>query len=280
MELSLRYATVRTRLRNYLGTRERLLDMFRLLRCALLQGPWQPWLIRYYRARQGGAPLPVNADTMFPAFDPADAARALEVDSYAPGLELPPDMLADMVDFAKRSEKKRIDDPDRECLPVERLVHDPKIVDVARRFLGAEPIFLKSQIYWTIPDGTAVGNALAAAEGGRFHYDLADIRAVTVFFYLSDVDEHCGPHVVIRGSQKRRTPRQILRRFIDDDYALRTYGDRILTVTGRRGIGWFEDITCYHKQSPAEQPRCMLYLIYALHRRPEGEVAGRGRRVA
>jgi Phytanoyl-CoA dioxygenase (PhyH) len=279
MELSLRYTTVRTRLRNYLGTRERMLDGFRLLRCALLQGPWQPWLIHYYRT-QHAAPMPVNADTVFPSLDPAGAARALDVDSYAPGLDVPAAMVDDMVAFARRSGKKRIDDPHRDCLSVERLMHDPKIVDVARRFLGAEPIFLKSQIYWTIPDGTAEGNALAAAEGGRFHYDLADIKAVTIFVYLSDVDERCGPHVVIRGSHKRHTPRQILRRFIDDDYARRTYGDRIHTVTGPRGTGWFEDITCYHKQSPAEQPRCMLYLIYALHRRPEGGVARRGRRVA
>lgn len=269
MELTLRYATVRTRLRRYVSGHPRLLDGFRVLRCALLQGPWQAMLVRHYRAHPQAPPIEVNPATVFAGVDPVATADALQRDAFASGLRVPGETIDEIVAFARARGGKTVYDPDLECEAVRRLARDPLIVDVARRFLRAEPVFLKSQIYWTVPDGTAIGNALAAAEGGRFHYDLADIRAVTVFVYLTDVDAQCGPHIVIRGTQRRRTPGQILRRFISDAYAERTYGDRIETITGPRGTAWFEDITCYHKQAPAERVRGMMYLIYSLHRRPE-----------
>jgi len=269
MELSLPYPVVRARLRSWLSGHPRLLDVFRVMRCLLLQGPWQSWLIRRYRSRAPNPPLVVNERTLFPDVEPAAAVAALRRDAFAPGLRVPADTVNEIVDFARAAGGKTVYDPDRECEAVRRLAHDPAIVAVARGYLGAEPVFLKSQIYWTIPDGTAIGNALAAAEGGRFHYDIADIQALTVFIYLTDVDARCGPHVVIRGTQQRRTPGQILRRFISDTYAERRFRDRIHMITGPSGTGWFEDITCYHKQAPAERVRGMIYLIYALHRRPE-----------
>lgn len=266
MELSLRYATVRTRLRHWLSGHTRLLDAFRVMRCVLLQGPWQSALIRRYRTRASNPPLDVNARTLFPGLDPAAAVASLQRDAYAPGLQVPAHLVDEIVAFARAVGGKTVHHPEQGCAAVRTLAHDPAIVEVARGYLGAEPVFLKSQVYWTVPDGTAIGNALAAAEGGRFHYDIADIRALTVFVYLTDVDADCGPHLVIPGTQRRRSPREILSRFISDAYAERKWGDRIHTIIGPRGTGWFEDITCYHKQAPAARVRGMIYLIYALHR--------------
>jgi hypothetical protein len=273
MELTLRYATVRSRLRKYVSGHVRMLDFLRIVRCALLQGPWQALLVRHYRTHPAHPPIRVNAETLFPDVDPVAAAEVLRRDACAPGLKVPHTLVDEIVAFARARGGTTVYDPDLECEAVRTLSRDPLIVDVVRRFLGAEPVLLKSQIYWTVPDGTKIGNALAAAEGGRFHYDLADIRAVTVFIYLTDVDEGCGPHIVIRGTQRRRTPGQILRRCISDEHAERAYGDRIQVITGPAGTGWFEDITCYHKQAPAERIRGMIYLIYSLHRKQEAPPA-------
>lgn len=270
MELSLQYPAVRARLRTWLSDHPHLLDAFRVARCVLLQGPWQPWLIRRYRSRAANPPLKVNEDTLFPGLDVAAAADALRRDAYAPGFVVPSTLVEEIAAYARAVGGKRIDRPEDACAAVRVLAHDPAIVDVARGYLGAEPVFLKSQIYWTVPAGNAVGNAMAAAEGGRFHYDIPDIQALTVFIYLTDVDADCGPHVVIRGTQRRRTPREILTRFITDEYAERRWKDRIHTITGPRGTAWFEDITCYHKQAPAAKVRGMIYLIYSLHRTRDG----------
>lgn len=269
MEHSLTYPAVRARLRTWLSDHPHLLDAFRVARCMLLQGPWQPWLIRRYRTQGVNPPLPVNAQTLFPEFASGEAVGALRRDAYAPGFVVPAALVDEIAAYARAVGGKRIDRPEEACEAVRVLAHDPAIVDVARGYLGAEPVFLKSQIYWTIPAGNAIGNAMAAAEGGRFHYDIPDIQALTLFIYLTDVDEDSGPHVVIKGTQRRRTPREILSRFITDEYAARRWPDRIHTITGPRGTAWFEDITCYHKQAPAAKVRGMIYLIYSLHRTRE-----------
>lgn len=268
METSLPYAVWRARLRDYLSGRERLLEWFRMARYALVQGPWQPWLVRWYERHAHNPPLPVAPHSLFPDLDAARAVRDLDADAYARGFTVPGDVVGEIAAWAREVGRKRIDEAHLDCEPVRLLAHDPRLVAVARGYLHAEPVLLTSKLYWTVPPADPHGRQLAAAERGRFHYDLADVRALTVFVYLTDVDAGCGPHVVVRGTQRRRTPMQILRRTLGDDEVRRRYGDRIVTVLGPRGTGWFEDITCYHKQAPGERPRLMLSLIYSLHRPP------------
>src|SRR6185503_7652798 len=142
------------------------------------------------------------------------------------------------------------------------------IVAVAREFLGTEPILCASNLYWTIPPADADGQRAAAAEGGRFHYDLIDVKALTVFVYLTDVDLDCGPHVVIEGTQGPKRRLRKFDRFLADREVERHYADRLRVITGRRGTGWFEDITCYHRQEAARTVRLMISINYSLRRPP------------
>jgi hypothetical protein len=268
VELSLRYSTVRAQLRRAVANRERPLNVLRMLRYALLQGPWRPWLVRHYQTHERRPALPVHAESLIEGLDVDATLRRLDDEAYAMGFVVPPSIVDAITAFGRAAGRKRIDLPHLECEAVRRIAHDPVIVEVARRFLGAEPMLCDSKLQWTMPPADAAGRQRAANEGGLFHYDVADVRALTVFIYLTDVDERCGPHIVIRGTQERRTFSQIFRRFISDEYAQRRYGDRITVITGPRGLGWFEDIACYHKQAPGEQVRLLLTLIYTLHRRP------------
>jgi hypothetical protein len=77
---------------------------------------------------------------------------------------------------------------------------------------------------------------------------------------------------VIRGTQRRVTPGQILRRTISDEFVSRHYADRVEPITGPSGTAWFEDITCYHKQAVGTKVRLALSIIYSLHRRPLQEL--------
>ncbi len=262
------YTSLRARLRVGLNHRERVLGWFRILRYVLVQGPWRPYLIRYHAAKNANPPLPVRAETMFGELDAAAAGNALDRDALTERFLAPDDTVAGIVDWVRTNDAKRIDDPHVDCEGVTAIAHDPRVIAVARRFLGAEPILFTSKIYWTLPRPDARGRVAAAAEGGQFHYDLADVKAVTLFVYLTDVDEESGPHVAVRGSQRRVTPDQILRRTISDELIARRYPGRTETVLGPRGTCWFEDITCYHKQAVGTKPRLMLSIIYSLHRRP------------
>lgn len=275
MEVALRYSALRARLRNYVGNRETLLEYFRMLRYALLQGPWQPLVIRYYQAHNPNPPLPVCTDTMFEGLDVDQAVERLRSDAFAPGFIVPEDVVDGAVAYARKLGVKRSDDPHLYCEAAHRIAHDPTLVAVARRYLKAEPILNSSKLYWTIPPADRQGQMNAAAERGRFHYDLADVKSLAIFVYLSDVDEDCGPHIVIPGTQGRKSPARIVNRFLEEGEARRRYGDRIRVVTGKRGTGWFEDIACYHKQDAARKSRLMMSIIYSLHRPPLVDAARR-----
>lgn len=262
------YTSLRARLRVGLNHRERVLGWFRILRYVLVQGPWRPYLIRYHAEKNENPPLPARALTMFDELEDRATAEALDRDAVTKRFLAPDGTIDSIVEWVRANDAKRIDDPHVDCEGVTAIAHDPRVIAVARRYLGAEPILFTSKIYWTLPRPDARGRVAAAAEGGQFHYDLADVKAVTLFVYLTDVDEASGPHVAVRGTQRRVTLDQILRRTISDELIERRYPGRIETILGPRGTCWFEDITCYHKQAVGTKSRLMLSIIYSLHRRP------------
>ncbi len=268
MATSLQFSAWRGRFRDSLGRSEGVLRLFRMARYGLLQGPWRPWVIRHFQTHNRNAPLPTCADTLFADLDLAGTVQRLNDDAYAPGFQVPQEIIAQIRAYSREAGVKRVDEPHVDCEPVRRLAYDPRIAEVARRYLEAEPILCTSKLYWTVPPADERGRRQVAEDGGLFHYDLSDVKSLTVFAYMTDVDAECGPHVVIRGSQERRTPAQIFRRFIADEEADRIYGSRIEMILGKQGTAWFEDIACYHKQEPGSRPRLMLSFTYSLHRRP------------
>ena len=276
MAIPIRYAEWRSRLREYLSDKETPLDLARMIRYALLQGPWQPWMIHHYQRHGRNPRLPSTDRSMFEAMDVAEAVRRLNVDAFAAGWRVPAGEVAEIAAYARATGEKRSDDPHRFCEAARRIALDPQVLEVARGYLRAEPILNSSKLYWTMPPrGDRDGQLRAAAEGGRFHYDLADLKAVTLFIYLTDVDADCGPHVVVRGTQGRKRFAQIFNRFIAEDEIQRRFPGRMHVITGERGTAWFEDISCYHKQAAAERTRLMLSIIYSLHRQPLAEERAR-----
>jgi len=271
MEMSRGSRVLRARLRAYAAGRERLLTALRMLRYGMLQGPWQGWLVRHHQRRASNPALPCGA-TSFPELDVRASVQHLLTRGWGGAFVAPESLVNPIVDYAHTLRErgiKRSDDPHLFCAAAYRLAHDPRIVAVAREFLGAEPILCASNLYWTIPPANdSEGQRAAAAEGGRFHYDMIDVRALTVFVYLSDVDETCGPHVVLEGTQGPKRSLKKFDRFLSDHEVVRRYADRIHVMTGPRGTGWFEDITCYHRQQAARNVRLMISINYSLHRPP------------
>jgi hypothetical protein len=268
MSHALGYTSLRAQLRVRLNHREVVLGWFRTLRYLLLQGPWRPFLVRWYAAVTSNPPLSSDGATMFRGLDAMVASRELERDAYTRRFRVPEETVAEIVEWVSHVDAKRIDDAHVDCVGVAKIAHDHRAVEIARRFLGTDPILFTSKLYWTTPRQTAEGFLHGAAEHGQFHYDVADVKAVTLFVYLTDVDEQSGPHVAIRGTQRRVTPAQILRRTISEEFVQRHFGGRVETILGPRGTAWFEDITCYHRQAPGTQRRLMLSIIYSLHRKP------------
>jgi hypothetical protein len=159
----------------------------------------------------------------------------------------------------------RHDDPHRRCRAVWRVAHDPQALAVARHYLGADPIVHNSVIWRTRGIGDA--SHFSHMHIFRFHFDVADIKSLVLFVYLTDVDETSGPHVVIRGTHRRKSLWATLKLYLDDAIAQQRFGRRIDQITGARGTAFFEEQTAYHKQLMPKRPRTMLRITYTLARR-------------
>jgi hypothetical protein len=152
------------------------------------------------------------------------------------------------------------------CSTLQNLVNDSTLISIARGYLGAEPALLGTRMWWSFP--TQSNSHQQARDGQAFHYDLDDYRAISFFFYLSDVGLGSGPHVCIARSHRRKPLRFLISPFKSksDEQIRSVYGPhQIVTLCGRAGSGFVEDLFCFHKGShPHTTDRLLLQVRYGL----------------
>lgn len=224
-------------------------------------------------------------------------AATIETDSCYQGLQLPQDVVQELLKFAsstvgyinrdlnrpwrcKGTEKVGVDLPEntRVCSymsniekssTVKELEKDPGILAIAAKFLGTEAVHMGSEISWSFP---VAGNVVQKREAAQvFHYDLDDYRFIKFFFYLTDVDMSSGPHTYVSGTHKGK---KLLHQLIgmrcadiDDQKIVELYGDRnVVNICGKAGFGFVENPLCFHRGTqPTAKPRLMLQIEYAIN---------------
>lgn len=248
------------RFRRYMQDTPWLFHVLRTIRFTAMVGPWRPLLVAYWRRFNRNPPMRANGSTLFPEFDPVQAAEELARDGFASGLQLPENYVREILEWCGPCEPHiNKFNFHLQCAAADAVVHDPKIIETARRYLGVEPTFIRTDIWSSKPRPTM-------QHGNRFHFDVPDVQSMTVFFYLTDVDEDGGPHVVIRGTHRRKTLLQCARIYLSDECADEKYGRRVLKITGRRGTGFCEEQTILHKGMPTKRYRLLFSAIYGLRR--------------
>ena len=224
-------------------------------------------------------------------------AATIETESGYQGLQLPEDVVQELLEFAsstvcyinrdlkrpwrcKGTEQVGANLPKNSRLcsymsnsklssTLKKLEKDPGILAIAAKFLGAQAVHMGSEISWSFPvAGTHVQQREAAQV---FHYDLDDYRFIKFFFYLTDVDISSGPHAYIRGTHKhKKWLHQLIGTRcadIDDEKIVECYGaQNVVNVCGKAGFGFVENPLCFHKGTqPTEKPRLMLQIEYAIN---------------
>ena len=253
-------------LRQFLKRQPRIVWLVRAARAIWWLGPWRNFFIRYHQ-RQNRNPLLVrNSQSLLTKLDTEQILTGLRQEGFAPGIQLPKAAVSRIVAFCGQQDSKA--NPHLDCPTIHDIAHDPKLLEVVKAHFGAEPVLFSSSLYWTWPPESEEKRQQALALKSKFHYDVGDFKTLIVFIYLTDVDEDSGPHVVIQGSQGAKPLRRLLSRFLPDQDAYAEFGDRIHVITGKRGTGFFEDLTCYHKHSVGTKARLMLTLCYLLQRKP------------
>jgi hypothetical protein len=261
-------AALYSKLRSVLYQTPWLYKIARTIRFAALVGPWRPLLVGHYQRFSRNPKLSPIGPTLVPDVNAAEIASTLERTGFAIGGILPEDYVCRVAKLCP-VQCTMIVNPHEKWDAVKELAYDPKFLEIARNYLGVEPVVCSSKIWWSVPGAKGKDRLTAKGHNATFHFDVADSKSLVVFIYLTDVvDGECGPHMVIEGTHKKKTLFDLVKVYLDDDTAIRRFGERIKTVLGRKGTFFFEEATAYHKGVGAKKPRLILAIDYTLHRKP------------
>ena len=262
-------------LRKHLQRHPWLIGAVRALRAIWVLGPWQTLFVKFHQTFSQNPPLPCAGQSIFDKLDVAAAVENLRLKGFARGLQVPQQQVSDIRRFCNLHPSHSYSNPHLTCETLNQIALDPKVIEVARQYLGAEPILYQTSLYWSLPPRDEENPPRTAQQRSRFHYDIGDYRSLVLFIYLTDVDEHCGPHVVIEGTHRKKTIRELLTRYLSNENAHRRFPDQIRVIQGASGEGFFEDLTCYHQRSAAHKERLMLTVSYMLQRKPLPDASAR-----
>lgn len=264
-------------LRIYLHKKRWLLRYSQVVRGWWIIGPLRPYAIRYHQQRNHNQPLDIDGREIFPKLDVSHVVDALNEHGYANGVQVPGEYVEQIVKYCASTGLMKYWNPHKECEAIDRLIRNAKVVEIARRYLGAEPILWLTQLRWSFGDSTEQRKVLPSLhqeplqyDGDAFHYDTLDYKSLTIFIYLTDVDPDSGPHVVIEGTQKKSIG-EIFRIILSDADAQRKFGNRIKMILGRKGTVLFEETSSYHKAARCRTKRLMLSIDYVIQRSPPPE---------
>jgi hypothetical protein len=237
--------------------------------------------------------LPISiSNSLFADIDINHVVSSLKKDGVCLGIDLPQDIVEEIVDFAKYTlcynnrraeigfyyhQKQQAQALAKKqfilahyfntgllCPAIHKLQNDATLLAIAAKYLEREPAHQGNQLWWSFAGEKTYRERSRAAQ--LFHYDLDDYRFIKFFFYLTDVDEQSGPHVCVRGSHKRKNLSHLwLRKRETDESIIDYYGqDSLVTICGQAGLGFVEDGLCFHKgMVPTHKDRLILQIEFA-----------------
>lgn len=147
---------------------------------------------------------------------------------------------------------------------LKKITYDPKILEVAKSYLGNNPIVRNEYLWWSFP---AKGAENEDYDSPRywFHYDIDDFKFLKLFIYLNDVDAETGPHIVVKDTHKYKPWRYKLNRRVKNENLNGFFDNKeIIKLIGDKGTCFFEDTFTYHNGTPPQKPRLVLQIEYSL----------------
>lgn len=257
-----------------------LLRILQIFRGWWILGPVREYAISFYQKRNSTAALRLNQSDLFPNGDVQSVVDSLNERGYSTGWKIPDDSVRRIVDYANKTKYLKHWNPHRECEAIDEIARNEKLVEIAKRYLGAEPVLWLTQLKWSFgPDSKEQRNGFLSNssepvqyDGDAFHYDTLDYKSLTIFIYLTDVDPSCGPHVLIENTHRAKSFGDICRIILKDKVAHEMFGEgRIKMIVGPKGTMLFEETSSFHKASRCQTKRLMLSIDYVLQRSPPPE---------
>lgn len=133
-------------------------------------------------------------------------------------------------------------------IDIQNLIMDPTLINIARNYLGCEPIFDFPAMWWS----TSFSKEASSEAAQVYHFDMDRIKWLKIFFYINDVTPENGPHRYIKGSHKVGTkPADILSkgyvRVSDEELSKHYPAESFIQLCGVAGTIFAGDTKCWHK---------------------------------
>jgi hypothetical protein len=220
----------------------------------------------------------------------------LRAEGYFVGLQLRPEVVDGLLRRARESVAYAGRDPDKPMLaaPSSRLTeqgpqvasyldqqddwpefqvvrYDRALQEIARAYLGCDPVYLRSELAWSYPN-PAASRRERMANAQVFHCDINDYRTLKFFFYLTPVDLSGGPHAYIKKSPIERSLRHQLLGHrcasIPEQQLMTHYAaNEVVTICGPAGTGFVGDPYYFHRgTSPTTDARLMMQIEFGMRR--------------
>jgi hypothetical protein len=164
------------------------------------------------------------------------------------------------------------------------------MIAMAAAHLGCTPILSSLQVWWNFSEHRAnpvaeAGASLTDNSPRHYHRDLNDFRMFWVYLYLTDVDDDCGPHQILKGSGSYRNIERRLRSSaaefnvgqffyqygyqIPDGVLDELFPDAVTTFSGAAGATLLSNGFNFHRiRYPLVKPRLMFAARFSLYQAP------------
>ena len=138
------------------------------------------------------------------------------------------------------------------------IVNAPQVLQIASAYIGCKPTLSSLGVRWSFPA------AESKAHFQNFHRDIDDWRFLKLFIYLTDVDEHSGPHCYVRTSHRRGFVWRA-HDYPPNEVEAAFGRDKLETVVGPRGTTFIADTLGVHRaNAPRRAPRLILQAQYSI----------------
>lgn len=153
-----------------------------------------------------------------------------------------------------------------QCSAIEKLVRDPVLLTLVRRYLGYYPRQITRHLTWSCVTDLPPEERSRRYLPTQYHYDIAGYNFMTAYFYITDVDADSGPHMMIKRSHLQKPLKMLLSSGRQSEQTIfQHYKTKdLLSIQGPAGFGFVQDPSCFHKvQPPKTHHRLLLQIRYS-----------------
>ncbi|MBX6320718.1 MAG: hypothetical protein IRY94_02715 [Rhodospirillaceae bacterium] len=233
----------------------------------------------------------LTAESLFSGHVKAEVLERLRRDGIYVGLQLPPAMVEEVVTFARAAPLTRwaeeesflygdvrdgrlpngepvvvgsVRDPEA-CPTVARIKNDPLLREFVSAYLGYVPQRSRVVLFWNFASNLSEAERSKVHQANNYHYDVDGFNFLYVQFFMTDVDEGSGLHIIIKGSHRKKPMHLLLSSVKQPDEAIHAYYgvENECIIQGKAGFGFIEDTSSFHKaQAPTKRDRLLLQFVY------------------